>query len=177
MLNLKQKRINKRAEKMLEIFFESLEQYDKSSNYSEDDFLDEILCEYKLKKRNYDKKEILNYIGKIDEKAIDTRRRDLIDRYFQLEREPYIRKKSANILRKVRNASNNGLKTLTRKEQYNMLLKWELETGEILGNEDLYLSRRVDKLGNIIPLRKDVTKYIFSRLLDIFKENSSNRAD
>jgi len=177
MPNLRQKRIKEKSEKALKIFLQSLNKYDSNLNFSEDDFLDEARCERELKKGNYDEKVILGYILEMDKNSMDEIRRDLINRYSQLKEEPSVRKKSANLLRKVRNVSNNGFKNLTRKKQYDILCNWKSKIEVLFGTEEIYLSKRLDYLGNITPLRKDITRYVFLKLLDVFRENSINRLD
>jgi len=162
------KKSTNRVSKNIEIFLRELEKR-SSSDPSEDDLIDELRCEIDVYRKYHSEEEILGYFRAIRYLETGNIRRDLAERVYNSYNEPQIREELAGILKRIRITSNNGLKYLSRNQQYNKLCSWMSDIIDILGTDNLYFSNKRDKKGKLIPLRKDVTRYAFLKLLDLFE--------
>lgn len=157
-----ERKTKKRAKRNIELSLRYLEKGYEDPLLSDDDLIDELLCEIDLYRDCHNNQEIQNYIERIN--ALEEGgniRRDLAGRFNELGNEKKVRDRLANFLRAVRTESNNGLKELNFVGRYNRLCEWESWIGELLGINNIYFSRRIDKKECLIPLRKDITRYIF----------------
>lgn len=169
------KELKNRAKKNTELFLRELEKRSKDgSGFSDDDFIDELRCEIDMYRGYHNEREILEYFRTVY--FLETRniRRDLAERACDSYNEEQIRNELAGILKRIRISSNNGLKDLSINQQYDKLCSWLSDVNNILGNDNLYLSNRIDEKGRLVPLRKDITKYVFLNLLGLFKEDAQS---
>lgn len=154
--------------KNIEIFLRELEKR-SSSDSSGDDLIDELRCEIDVYREYHSEEEILRYFRTIQYLGAGNIRRDLIERAYNSCNEQQIRDELAGILKRIRITSNNGLKNLSRNQQYNKLCGWLSDIKDILGTDNLYFSNKRDEKGRLIPLRKDVTRYAFLKTRDLFR--------
>lgn len=162
--------------KNIEIFLRELEKR-SSLDSSEDDLIDELRCEIDIYRKYHSEEEILGYFRAIQYLDTGNIRRDLMDRVYNSYNEPQVREELAGILKRIRITSNNGLKYLSRNQQYNQLRSWLSDIRDILGTDNLYFSNKRDEKGRLIPLRKDVTRYAFLKILDLFRFKKERELD
>jgi len=71
--------------------------------------------------------------------------------------EKFFRNNVADILRLMRYEAKNGYKNLSSKNQEKILTCRKAFLADLFGNYDIFFSKRVNKTGYYLPLRKDVT--------------------
>ncbi|MDP3026442.1 MAG: hypothetical protein Q8N63_01950 [Nanoarchaeota archaeon] len=171
------KKLRNSVRRNIEIFIKELEKRSEGLDSSEDDLIDELRCEIDVYRKYHSEEEVLGYFRTIRYLEKGDVRRDLVERAFNSYNEPQVREELAGILKRIRITSNNGLKYLSRNQQYNQLRSWLSDIRDILGTDNLYFSNKRDEKGRLIPLRKDVTRYAFLKILDLFEFKKERELD